>query len=46
MSRAAYLQLLTQILRLNVREGLLLDVGTVFDLAALEVRRRNPKKEV
>ena len=42
MSRAASLPRL----RLNVREGMLLDVGTVFDLAALEVRRRNPKKEV
>lgn len=45
MTRAHWLQLLTQFLRLDLREGLLLTPGQVMDLQTLEERRRGLKKE-
>ena len=45
MTRALWLQLLTQFLRLNVREGLLLTPGHVMDLQELEERRRGLNQE-
>lgn len=45
MTRALWLQLLTQSLRLSVREGLLLTPGQVMDLQTLEERRRELKRE-
>lgn len=45
MTRAHWLQLLTQFLRLNVREGLLLTPGQVMDLQTLEERWRELKRE-
>ena len=45
MTRALWLQLLTQFLRLSVREGLLLTPGQVMDLHTLEERRRELKRE-
>lgn len=45
MTRAHWLQLLTQFLRLSVREGLLLTPGQVMDLQTLEERRRELKRE-
>lgn len=40
-----WLQLLTQFLRLGVREGMLLTPGEVLDLQELEIRRRGLKRE-
>lgn len=45
VTRAHWLQLLTQFLRLNLREGLLLTPGQVMDLQTLEERRRGLKRE-
>ena len=45
MTRAYWLQLLTQFLRLSVREGLLLTPGQAMDLQTLEERRREPTRE-
>lgn len=45
VTRALWLQLLTQFLRLSVREGLLLTPGQVMDLQTLEERRRELKRE-
>lgn len=45
MTRALWLQILTQFLRLSVREGLLLTPGEVMDLRELEARRRGLKRE-
>lgn len=45
MTRAYWLQLLTQLLRLDLREGLLLTPGQVMDLQTLEERRRELKRE-
>ena len=45
MTRAHWLQLLTQFLRLNLREGLLLTPGQVLDLQTLEARRRGLTRE-
>ena len=45
MTRAHWLQLLTQFLHLSVREGLLLTPGQVMDLQTLEERRRGLKRE-
>ena len=45
MTRALWLQLLTQFLRLDLREGLLLAPGQVMDLQELEERRRGLKRE-
>lgn len=45
MTRAHWLQLLTQFLRVSVREGLLLTPGQVMDLQTLEERRRGLKRE-
>lgn len=45
MTRAYWLQLLTQFLRLSVREGLLLTPGQVMDLQELEERRRGLNRE-
>lgn len=45
VTRALWLQLLTQFLRLSVREGLLLTPGQVMDLQELEERRRGLKRE-
>lgn len=45
MTRALWLQLLTQFLCLSVREGLLLTPGQVMDLQTLEERRRELKRE-
>ncbi len=45
MTRVLWLQLLTQFLRLNVREGLLLTPGQVMDLQELEERRRGLERE-
>lgn len=40
MTRTFWLQILTQFLRLDLREGLLLTPGQVIDLQELEERRR------
>ncbi len=40
MTSALYLQLCVRILGLTVREGMLLQVGRVFDLLELEKRRK------
>lgn len=45
VTRALWLQLLTQFLRLSVREGLLLTPGQVMDLQELEERRRGLERE-
>ena len=45
MTRAYWLQLLTQFLSLSVREGLLLTPGQVMDLQELEERRRGLQRE-
>ena len=45
MTRAYWLQLLTQFLRLSGREGLLRTPGQVRDLQELEERRRGLKRE-
>lgn len=45
MTRALWLQLLTQFLHLSVREGLLLTPGQVMDLQELEERRRGLERE-
>ena len=45
MTRALWLPLLTQFLRLSVREGLLLTPGQVMDLQELEERRRGLERE-
>lgn len=45
MTRTLWLQLLTQFLRLDLREGLLLTPGQVMDLQTLEERRRELKRE-
>lgn len=45
MTRAWWLDLLTQFLRLGVREGLLLTPGQVLDLQELETRRRGLRRE-
>lgn len=45
MTRVHWLQLLTQFLRLSVREGLLLTPGQVMDLQELEERRRGLEQE-
>jgi hypothetical protein len=45
VTRALWLQLLTQFLRLSVREGLLLTPGQVMDLQTLEERRRELERE-
>ncbi len=45
MTRAPWRQLLTQFLRLHLREGLLLTPGQVMDLQTLEERRRGLKRE-
>lgn len=45
MTRALWLQLLTQFLLLSVREGLLLTPGQVMDLQELEERRRGLERE-
>lgn len=45
MTRTLWLRLLTQFLRLSVREGLLLTPGQVMDLQELEERRRGLKRE-
>ena len=45
MTRALWLQLLTQFLRLSVREGLLLTPGQVMDLQELEERRGLKREE-
>ena len=45
MTRAHGMQLLTQFLRLDLREGLLLTPGQVMDLQELEERRRGRKRE-
>ncbi len=39
------MDLLTQFLRLSVREGLLLTPGQVLDLQELEIRRRGLRRE-
>lgn len=45
MTRAWWLDLTTQVLRLSVREGMLLTVGQVLDLQELEIRRRGLRRE-
>lgn len=45
MTRAYWLQILTQFLQLDLREGLLLTPGQVMDLQELEERRRGLKRE-
>ena len=45
MTRALWLQLLTQFLRLDLREGLLLTPGQVMDLQTLEERQRELERE-
>ena len=40
-----WIQLLTQFLRLSVREGMLLTPGEVMDLQDLEIQRRELKRE-
>lgn len=45
MTRAYWLQILTQFLRLDLREGLLLTPGQVMDLQTLEERRRGLNRE-
>nr|DAH62352.1 MAG TPA: hypothetical protein [Caudoviricetes sp.] len=44
MTRTFWLQILTQFLRLDLREGLLLTPGQVIDLQELELRRRGLKR--
>lgn len=44
MTRIFWLQILTQFLRLDLREGLLLTPGQVIDLQELELRRRGIKR--
>lgn len=44
MTRTFWLQILTQFLRLDLREGLLLTPGQVIDLQELELRRRGIKR--
>lgn len=44
MTRTFWLQILTQFLRLDLREGLLLTPGQVIDLQELELRRRGRKR--
>ena len=44
MTRTFWLQILTQVLRLDLREGLLLTPGQVIDLQELELRRRGLKR--
>lgn len=39
------MDLLTQFLRLSMREGLLLTPGQVLDLQELEIRRRGLRRE-
>ena len=45
LRRVTWLQLLTQFLRLGVREGMLLTPGEVLDLQELEITRRGLKRE-
>ena len=45
MTRAYWLRILTQFLRLDLREGLLLTPGQVMDLQTLEERRRGLNRE-
>lgn len=45
MTRAWWLDLTTQFLRLSVCEGMLLTVGQVLDLHELETRRRGLRRE-
>lgn len=45
MTRAWWLDLTTQFLRLSVREGMLLTAGQVLDLQELEIRRRKLRGE-
>lgn len=44
MTRTFWFQILTQFLRLDLREGLLLTPGQVIDLQELELRRRGLKR--
>lgn len=44
MTRTFWLQILTQFLRLDLREGLLLTPGQIIDLQELELRRRGLKR--
>lgn len=44
MTRTFWLQILTQFLRLDLREGLLLTPGQVIDLQELELRQRGLKR--
>lgn len=45
MTRARYLNAAMQFLGLDLREALLLPVGTVFDLLELEIRRRGGRRK-
>lgn len=45
MTRAWWLDLTTQFLRLSVRDGMLLTVGQVLDLQELEIKRRGLHRE-
>ena len=45
ITRSWWLDLLTQFLRLSVREGLLLTPGQVLDLQELEIQRRGLRRE-
>lgn len=45
MSRSWWLELVTQFLRLGVREGMMLTPGQVLDLMNLERQRRGLKQK-
>lgn len=44
ISRAQYLQVMTQLLHLGIKEGMLMTVGEFLDLFELEKQRRQPKE--
>lgn len=45
MTRSRWMQLLTQFLRLSIREGMLLTPGQVIDLQELEIDRRGLREK-
>lgn len=45
MTRSRWMQLLTQFLRLSIREGMLLTPGQVIDLQELEINRRGLREK-
>lgn len=45
MTRSRWMQLLTQFLRLSIREGMLLTPGQVVDLQELEIDRRGLREK-